>query len=158
MSIRRNSNCVGKPRVSVFQNVLIFTNIFLVILYYKKLSNFLKISSLLIILAFLGTEIVAYFRTAQVVYDIFTDFFLLISLALILKNIFDIKKSRIFSLIMMVFLFSLNYDYMLTKSSSDTTLKLEDICNKETSITNFWNYWHKSISKNRIAELCDWSK
>ena len=111
---------------------------------------------MLIILAFLGTEIVAYFRTAQVVYDIFTDIFLLISLGLIIKNIFDIKRSRIFSLIMVVFLFSLNYNYMLTKSSSNTTLRLESICNKETSITNFWNYWHKSIAKNRIAEFCDW--
>ena len=98
----------------------------------------------------------SHFRSTPPQYDIFADIFLLLSLGLIFTSIFDKKIIRIFSIIMFFCLIYINHEIITKKTTTNISLKKEAVCQKEHSTIHYWKYWYKSISLERVSELCNW--
>ena len=135
-----------------FQSILIWTNLILFLIFFKKIHSKEKISFYFLFSGFLFVQSVILFRYEQDTYFLNSEFFLLISLSIFLRQV-KINSSYIFgSLLVIIMLFFSNISHFdrLKLANSNS------ICESwnQNEAISFYNYWTKEIPKSIILKFC----
>ena len=138
-----------------YQTILIYINIILFILLFKKISKKDVISTSLLILGFLFFQMVCNFRFEDPSYYIFSEYLLLFSLAILIKN-FDLnKKYFLFFIVLIVFLFFSNIPTLKDVSYKNTRISCEWVRSEVTSINeNYYSFFASKIPREILLKFC----
>ena len=131
-----------------FHSILIWSNIFLLLINQKKINKYEKISSLTLLFGFIIIQSILLFRYEQDTYYINSEILLLLSLALNLKPINSLKFLTFFFSI--IFLLLIHPVSLNLKSISKNNFN--SYC--QNIDYSFYKYYTNKIPKGDIEKFC----
>ena len=142
-----------------FQSILIYFNIICLFIFCKK-SLKLYFSTFVLISIFLYFQIFSSFRSGEYFsYFIFSEFFLILSLAILLKNIKKVYISRVLVLLFTIPLVFSNFDLVQILKSRNNQNLCEKYFNSsefiEKRFSNHYKFWTNKFPIEVIKKFCD---
>ncbi len=137
-----------------FQSLLIWLNAILYLFVFKKIKLKVKLSIYTLLIGFLFIQSVILFRYEQDTYFLNSEFFLLFSLAILLKYFETNIKSLIISctfLILLIFSNIEHFDKIKTNNRISYCLSFEDFDRTDM----FYQYWTSKIPLEKRKEFCN---
>ena len=134
--------------------MLIWLNAILYLFVFKKIKLKVKLSIYTLLIGFLFIQSVILFRYEQDTYFLNSEFFLLFSLAILLKYFETNIKSLIISctfLILLIFSNIEHFDKIKTNNRISYCLSFEDFDRTDM----FYQYWTSKIPLEKRKEFCN---
>ena len=137
-----------------FQTILIWLNLSLFLLFFKKFKLKEKISIYSLFFGFLFVQSIILFRYEQDTYFLNSEFFLLLSLSIQLRHLKINWSYLLGSIIIITLLFFSNLEhYKLIKNNNVYSFCLSMNKNFE-NLDHFYEYWTKKIPKENRRNFC----
>ena len=137
-----------------FQALLIWLNLILFLLFFKKFELKEKIAIYSLFLGFLFVQSIILFRYEQDTYFLNSEFFLLLSLSTILRHV-RINWSYFFgSFIIVLLLFFSNLEHFKKIKKNNLNTFCPTMNKNFVSLDNFYEYWTKKIPIESRKNFC----
>ena len=138
-----------------YQTVLIYVNLFLIFFFRKIVDKKSVITSAILLTGFLFFQMVCKFRYEDPTYYLFSEFLLIISLAIIIKNIkIDWKYFTFFSIIFVILIISNIENFKIIKKNNTLDGCKYFLTLIKTNDFGFYKNFLKQIPREKKSEFC----
>ena len=137
-----------------FQTILVWLNLLLFSIFFKKITSIEKKSIFSLLFGFLFVQSVILFRYEQDTYFLNSEFFLLFSLSIFFKHLkIDFKYISTLFIVLFLLLTS-NYEHYLKIIKNNETSFCNQFKKDFNSTDSFYEYWTNKIPKNIRKNFC----